>query len=209
MKRALVPVFVCCLLLAGCSQQEKSAQHSLDTLAWSRELLQFRQQQDSFLSLHPESPLRKRLPADRKVSRYKPDVSYCVLATIDRLPRREPWLLATSSGESRRMLRLGYLDFSLHKRNCRLAVFAYEEDPKALFVPFLDSTSGRETYPAGRYLDLRDDGSGKVWVDFNRAYHPYCAYNADYSCPLVPSENRLPLSVRAGESLQRDTLSWE
>lgn len=169
----------------------------------------FRQQQDSFLRWNEGSPLRNRPPESRKVSRFLPDPSYRIQAVMDRLPRREPWLLATSTGESRRMLRLGYLDFQLKGKACRLAVFAYEEDPKALFVPFLDSTGGSETYKAGRYLDLRDDGSGKVWIDFNRAYHPYCAYNADYSCPLVPAENRLPLSVRAGESLLRDTLTWE
>lgn len=145
----------------------------------------------------------------RVVSRFAPDVAYRVLATLDRLPRREPWLLATSSGEPRRMLRAGYLDFTLKGQQCRLAVFAYEEDPKQFFLPFLDSTAGSETYKAGRYLELRDNGSGRVWVDFNRAYQPYCAYNSQYSCPLVPSENKLPLYVRAGESYVKDTLTWE
>jgi len=201
--------FTVCLLLAACSQQPKGKHTAPDTATWRNALMQYRQQQDSFFREHPESPLRNRPAASRQVTRFQPDISYCVKAKLDRLPRREPWLLATSTGESRRMLRLGYADFQLLGRECRLAVFAYEEDPKALFLPFLDSTSGIETYKAGRYTEMRDDGSGTIWVDFNRAYHPYCAYNADYSCPLVPVENRLPLFVRAGESLSPDTLTWE
>jgi uncharacterized protein (DUF1684 family) len=193
----------------ACSRQQPTESLPLDTAAWRNELMLYRLAQDSFLRNNPESPLRKLPLAERQVTRFLPDPSYRVQAVLDRLPRREPWLLATSTGESRRMLRLGYLVFQLKGKDCRLAAFAYEEDPKGLFVPFLDSTGGSETYKAGRYLDLRDDGSGKVWIDFNRAYHPYCAYNADYSCPLVPAENRLPLFIRAGESLRPGTSGWE
>lgn len=194
---------------AACSRQQQTEAPVFDTAAWKAELTQYRAAQDSFLRSNPGSPLFKFPLEERKVTRFLPDPSYRVQAVLDRLPRREPWLLATSTGESRRMLRLGYLVFQLNGRDCRLAAFAYEEDPKGLFVPFLDSTGGSETYKAGRYLDLRDDGSGKVWIDFNRAYHPYCAYNPDYSCPLVPAENRLPLYIRAGESLLRRASEWE
>ncbi len=38
-------------------------------------------------------------------------------------------------------------------------------------------------------------------LDFNRAYNPYCAYNAEYSCPLIPSENILPVFIKAGEKI--------
>jgi uncharacterized protein (DUF1684 family) len=196
-------------LQAACSRQQPAETYALDTAAWKTELIQYRSAQDSFLRTSQESPLHKLPLTERQVTRFLPDPAYCVQATLDRLPRREPWLLATSTGESRRMLRLGYLVFQLKGQNCRLAAFAYEEDPKGLFVPFLDSTGGSETYKAGRYLDLRDDGSGKVRIDFNRAYHPYCAYNSDYSCPLVPAENRLPLHIRAGESLRPREREWE
>jgi hypothetical protein len=70
-----------------------------------------------------------------------------------------------------------------------------------LFVPFSDLTSGTETYPAGRYIDLTRTPTGIYILDFNRAYHPYCYYNVTYECPYPPAENRLPLPVRAGERL--------
>jgi uncharacterized protein (DUF1684 family) len=58
-------------------------------------------------------------------------------------------------------------------------------------VPFLDATSGTETYGAGRYLDLEPDDDGTWTLDFNLAYHPSCVYDPRYSCPLTPAENRL------------------
>ena len=69
------------------------------------------------------------------------------------------------------------------------------------FVPFLDATSGRETYGAGRYLDLEPEGDGTYSLDFNMAYHPFCVFAPSYSCPLTPAENRLPIRIEAGERL--------
>jgi uncharacterized protein (DUF1684 family) len=78
-----------------------------------------------------------------------------------------------------------------------------------LFVPFRDATSGSETYGAGRYLldtvkgaDLGGDWQrGELLLDFNTAYHPSCAYDPKWNCPLAPLESRLALPVPAGERL--------
>jgi len=67
-------------------------------------------------------------------------------------------------------------------------------------MPFTDATSGKETYGAGRYLEPEQIGADKVFVDFNVAYSPYCAYNEMYSCPIPPIDNRLKVSIRAGEN---------
>jgi hypothetical protein len=72
-----------------------------------------------------------------------------------------------------------------------------------LFVPFRDLTSGKETYGAGRYLDLKagkdQTPTGKWLLDFNKAYNPWCAYSEDYACPLTPPENWLNVPIYAGE----------
>lgn len=68
------------------------------------------------------------------------------------------------------------------------------------FIPFRDETSGTETYVAGRYVDAPLQG-GLLRVDFNRAYHPYCAYDDGWTCPLPPGQNRIRAAVRAGEKL--------
>ena len=75
---------------------------------------------------------------------------------------------------------------------------------ESLFVPFLDATTGTETYGAGRYLDLEPQDDGTWTLDFNLAYHPSCVYDARFSCPLTPHENRLGVRVEAGERLAVD-----
>ena len=72
------------------------------------------------------------------------------------------------------------------------------------FLPFADATTGRETYGAGRYLEVAVQEDGMHLVDFNHAYNPYCAYNPRWSCPIPPVENRLKVPIRAGEKLFQD-----
>jgi len=83
----------------------------------------------------------------------------------------------------------------------RLFVYKSAEDPfaRSLFIPFSDETSGSETYKAGRYLDLEEQGGDDYELDFNLAYNPYCAYNDQYTCPIPPRENKLPIRILAGE----------
>ena len=64
---------------------------------------------------------------------------------------------------------------------------------------FRDSTNGAETYGGGRYLEFRKMDSKNMVLDFNQAYNPYCHYNHQYACPLVPKTHFIPLFVRAGE----------
>jgi uncharacterized protein (DUF1684 family) len=76
-----------------------------------------------------------------------------------------------------------------------------------VFLPLRDGTAGKGTYGGGRYLldtvkgaDLGSDGERLV-VDLNFAYHPSCAYDPRWSCPLAPEGNRTPAPVDAGEQL--------
>ncbi len=68
-----------------------------------------------------------------------------------------------------------------------------------LFVPFTDETSGEESYGGGRYIDSRITNDGKIILDFNRSYNPYCAYNKKYSCPIPPSHNHVDIMIPVGE----------
>ena len=89
-----------------------------------------------------------------------------------------------------------------------LTLFWIEGYGGGLFLPFTDATSSGETYGGGRYLidaikgaDLGLSTDGRLILDFNFAYHPSCAWNPAWVCPLAPRENRLPAPVRAGERL--------
>ena len=115
--------------------------------------------------------------------------------------------LETNTGAVRHMALLGSVNVPLPSgEHHRLSVFAPlgEEQPARVFIPFRDASSGGETYGAGRYLDAPmtySEGESTVRVDFNLAYHPYCAYGDGWTCPLPPAENVLPLAVRVGEKL--------
>lgn len=113
--------------------------------------------------------------------------------------------MPTSVGGQRQMRRVGALEFSLKGQPLKLTAFVEVGAPDLnhLFVPFTDLTSGTETYPAGRYLDLDRNATGIYIVDFNRAYHPYCYYNPTFDCPYPPAENRLNIPIRAGERLKQ------
>jgi uncharacterized protein len=132
------------------------------------------------------------------------DPDYDVPASLE--PVNDPTILevATSAGTKRQMRKAGTLVFSLKGQPVRIT--AYHDlttPPNHLSVMFSDLTSGAETYAAGRYLDLDQNATGFYDLDFNRAYHPYCYYNAGYECPIPLPENRLKIPIRAGERMKR------
>lgn len=146
------------------------------------------------------------IPADRK-SQFLPlayfaiDPEYHVLAALKPAEERTSVMMPTSSGQLRKMFRLGTLEFTLKGQPMTLTAFT-EGDVDHLFVPFSDLTSGTETYAAGRFLDLARTASGVYELDFNEAYIPYCYYNASFECPYPPPENRLKVPIRVGEKMK-------
>jgi uncharacterized protein (DUF1684 family) len=112
--------------------------------------------------------------------------------------------IPTSDNRLRPARRAGTFSFEVDGLPVRLTGYEIEGsqgDDGSVFLPFLDATSGKETYGAGRYLDLEPDEDGTYAIDFNLAYHPSCVYSPRFSCPLTPAENRLPVRIEAGERL--------
>jgi uncharacterized protein (DUF1684 family) len=115
--------------------------------------------------------------------------------------------IPTSDGRLRPAVRAGVLRFEVGGAPCALTAYTFEgDDNGSLFVPFLDGTTGIESYGAGRYLDLSPEDDGTYVLDFNLAYHPSCVYDPRFSCPLTPAENRLPVRIEAGERLAGATV---
>ena len=84
---------------------------------------------------------------------------------------------------------------------------AYASGDRLFFV-FGDATSGRETYPAGRFLYADAPGNdGKTILDFNLAYNPPCAFNDFATCPVASPRNRMAVRVEAGEKFDPETHS--
>jgi hypothetical protein len=82
-------------------------------------------------------------------------------------------------------------------RVLRIPVAGGEESELEIF--FRDSTNGKGSYPAGRFVSLIPAGDGKFRLDFNRARNPYCAYSSAYACPLPWRGNAIATAIRAGE----------
>jgi uncharacterized protein len=107
-------------------------------------------------------------------------------------------VLDTSDGQQVEFLRAGRVTFPVDGRKVCLSVLK-DLDRGRYFVPFTDATTGKTTYDGGRYLDPQVDRDGKLQLDFNYAYNPYCAYDEGWSCPLPPEENALDVPIEAGE----------
>ena len=127
--------------------------------------------------------------------------------SLERYTGSEPVLfqIPTSDGQLREAERAGVFRFEREGTRHSLTGYTFAGGGSgSVFVPFLDVTSGKESYGAGRYLDLHPEHDGTYALDFNLAYHPSCVYDPKYSCPLTPAENRLPIRIEAGERLAPD-----
>ena len=117
------------------------------------------------------------------------DPDYDVPGVLKPTNDRTVFQMPTSSGTPRDMRKVGSLEFTLKGQPLKLTVFVEVAAPDHLFVAFSDLTSGAETYPAGRYVDIGRNSTGIYEIDFNRAYNPYCYYNPTWECPYPPAEN--------------------
>lgn len=97
----------------------------------------------------------------------------------------------------------GAVVFEVDGQDYRLDAMT-EKGESRYFMILADKTSGKGTYPAGRYVYVDPpDASGHTIIDFNKAYSPPCAFTRFATCPLPPKQNRLPLAIEAGEKYTR------
>lgn len=180
--------------------------HHEHTLSYDDAVAAFRADKDDYFTSNAHSPI----PATEReaftgLPYFPVDTAYYFEdRTLEPYTGDEPshFQIPTSDGKLRPAHRAGTLGFELGGAPLRLTAYVLNDgDPTSLFVPFIDATSGTETYGAGRYLDLEPEDDGTYILDFNVAYHPSCVYDAIYSCPLTPAENRLPVRIEAGERL--------
>ena len=147
------------------------------------------------------------LPEDFKtfdgLSFYPINLKFRVEAEFIRTTDEKPFLMPTSTDRTPEYVKYGEAHFSIDGEDFVLSVFQNTKTPEAdqevyLFLPITDLTSGDGTYGGGRYLDLEIPKGNTVFIDFNKAYNPYCAYNPRYSCPIPPQENDLLIRIEAG-----------
>jgi uncharacterized protein (DUF1684 family) len=157
-----------------------------------------RRDKDDFFRHDHRSPLTSAQQRKFKGLAYYPEnPALVVKAAIDRNVEPGVVRMETTKGQEQVYSRYGVVHFQVDGQAAQVTLYA-SQGSHELFVPFRDATSGKDTYGAGRYLDLPRHGD-EIMIDFNYAYNPYCAYNPDWSCPLPPAENWLKVPIRAGE----------
>lgn len=166
----------------------------------------YRSARDNLFRSHPQTPLT---PEQHRcfagLDYYAYDPAWRTMGTLDQDVERESFTVELPAEGLLRYTRVARVHFVARGRGAELSAFWIEGYGGGLFLPFRDATSGQETYGGGRYLydtikgaDLGVTGSELV-LDFNYAYNPSCAYNAQWVCPLAPPENWLSFAVEAGE----------
>ena len=162
------------------------------------ELETFRRQKDRYFKTSPDSPI----PPDQRdsfagLAYYPENAGLRLIVQPEEFAEQESIRMLTSTGGEQEYLRWGRFGFEVNGQPAALTI--YYASWGGFFVPFVDATSGGETYGAGRYLELEQLDDGSFLADFNLAYNPYCAYSEDFSCPIPPAENRLKVPIHAGE----------
>jgi uncharacterized protein (DUF1684 family) len=138
---------------------------------------------------------------------YPTDVNWRVDAQFEPYNPPKPMPITNVLGMESSESSPGAVNFEVNGRLYRLDAVSEKNEPR-LFMIIADQTSGKETYPAGRYLYVGPpDASGHLIIDFNKAYSPPCAFTKFATCPLPPRQNRLPLAISAGEKYERHATS--
>lgn len=133
--------------------------------------------------------------------------SYIVLANYKLVKKPKGLDFPTSSGRIKYFAEYAVLKFKIKDKKFKLTVYKpLQSNPIEndwLFLPLKDLTAPHETYGGGRYLDFKsvDFKNGKIEIDFNKLYNPYCAFSDGWSCPIPPENNLLKTRIEAGEKL--------
>jgi uncharacterized protein (DUF1684 family) len=161
----------------------------------------YRHRRDYFFAEHRHSPLRESQRAEFSGLEYYPERADLALT----LPLDESGpdvgesvYLPTTDGKEKLFARAGRIRFQVEGAPVELTVLR-DSERGSLFIPFRDASAGEETYQLGRYLEPQGRPDGTLEVDFNYAYNPFCAYGEGWSCPIPPEENRLTVTIAAGE----------
>lgn len=149
-----------------------------------------------------------------ELSYFEVDPKYRVNARLTTDPDQERVALTMTDNSKQDFIKYGSVTFSLDGKSHTLDVFIdqnqpeFRDNPRQLFIPFKDGTSGEETSENGRYLTIKapEQGSDVVELDFNKAYNTYNAYNRNTISFVPPAGNILEPDLAVGQRKFEDRL---
>jgi uncharacterized protein (DUF1684 family) len=171
---------------------------TIDPGAYRQQVSESRTKKNDFFRNSTESPFTDKTSFSG-LRYFSPDPAYRVVARLEPFADKTQKLVVTLTDGSEEVYeKYAHAVFSLNGEACRLLIVKLKDTYSILFR---DATSGKTTYGGGRYLELDPKliKENRAVLDFNAAYNPYCAYNANFACPLPPKENNLPIAIEAGE----------
>lgn len=189
-------------IAAGCGTTKKSAASHTEYL---NQMSQYREGHILSVTSGNNTPLK---PEDSPFLHFYPINSlYKVTCLVKTDDNSKPFEMPTYSGITRTYIRYAECECRINNVVFRPELYRNLTQPanplyrNLLFLPFKDKTNGDETYGGGRYinLDISDIAEGKITIDFNKAYNPYCAYSEGYNCPIPPKANHFDISILSGE----------
>jgi len=197
------------LMVLLCLSACKTSYTATSPEAYAKMIAHHRMEYQQEFAKNADSPLDQ---TDFKhMNFYKADASYNCQCSVELTADAKPFDIKTYSGMTKEYIAYGIATCDIQGspqqltlyRSLRLMTMPMYKD--YLFLPFMDSTNGSETYGGGRYIDLKisDINKGIVNIDFNKCYNPYCAYSDGYNCPVPPVENHLDIAIPAGEKMYK------
>ena len=175
--------------------------------AFKKEIKKHRKHYKQEFLEEARSPFYNKKKEMKHMKFYKPNPNYKFEANFTLTPTAEPFKMATYSGITKPYVKYGIATILVDGKPVQVNVYQslrlreMEKYKEHLFIPFKDITNGESTYGGGRYIDITmsDIQNGKVIIDFNKCYNPWCAFSDGYNCPVPPIENHFELEILAGE----------
>lgn len=145
----------------------------------------------------------KEAKAFKGVDYFPYNPAFRVTATFKLDPKMTPRVFRTSRGLDKQFYHNGDAVFQLNGKTVTLPLYGDANAPAkvtAMSSFFIDDTTGKSTYHAGRFVDVEPFGKfapAKVVIDFNFAYNPNCARSSYFNCPFAI--DMIPIAITAGE----------
>lgn len=204
MKKLIAFGFISLILLAACGRN-----YSPEQKKYISEIQAERVQKNFDFQNADWSPIKSDPKAVfHPLKYYDVDPDFVFQSKLTEYPQKDTITIFGTKGEPRKTVKYGYLTFSKFNRQFKLNVYeSFAKNGQSYFSTwFTDNTTNEETDGVGRYLDfeLSTDPNHIYTIDFNKAFNPYCAYSANYSCAIPSKEDYLDLSITAGEKKFHD-----
>ena len=216
MAPSLIVLALAACAVAGCARRDEppggpvapakpEAAPAATVSMWRSQFETHRDSWNRLMVQEGDSPLPPEKQATFTGIRFYPFApEWRFVGDLERIVPAKVVAVPDTKGNTQSYLEYGRFSFEHEGRVGTLVVHRPAEHPEQYFIAFTDSSSGGDTYGGGRYVHLDSLDTHRFVLDFNKAYNPYCAWDASWICPLPPPENALPFAVRAGMMAPED-----